>query len=445
MRPPWTRLALAWALLLAALSLPAGTADLPIDAAAPDIAPAAAPSVRTTTLRPRETLESALRRNGVSRRDAAGISAALRREVDLRRLAPGEQIAVERGADGALLGVVHQRSAIERYEVRPEPAAGDGEDSDAEAAWSAHPHRVAVETRVDGVAGRLEDSLFASMERLGERPTLTAKFVALFEWDFDFAADALPGDDFRMIVEKRFAGGALVGYGEILVAEYRSADRAALSAVRFPDPDGAPHYYDVQGQATRKTFLRAPLEFTRITSGYSHARRHPILGGTRPHLAVDYGAPTGTPVRAVADGVVTASGPQGGYGISVTVRHARGYETMYNHLSKALARRGDRVRQRDVIGRVGATGLATGPHLDYRVRRNGRSVDPLREAFFPGDPVTPARMGAFRRHVQAIRDQLALAPAESAAGAGAVDAAQQDGGRDSPESSALEESGEARR
>ena len=350
----------------------------------------------------------ALRRSGVSRHDAIDISAALRREVDLRRLAPGERLAVERGPDGALLGVVHERSSLERYEVRPEGAAKpDGEAEDPAApAWVAHAHRVAIETRVEAVIGRLEDSLFASMERLGEMPLLTAKFVALFEWDFDFAADSLPGDEFKILVEKRIAEGDLVGYGDIVAAEYRSADRPALSAVRFPDADGLPRHYDYQGRATRKMFLRAPLEFTRVTSGYSHARRHPILGGLRPHLAIDYGAPTGTPVRAVADGVVVASGRAGGYGLSVTVRHDRGYETMYNHLSKTLARRGTRVRQRDVIGLVGATGLATGPHLDYRLRRNGRPLDPLSEKFIAGEPVPRARQRAFQAQVQLVKDQF---------------------------------------
>jgi murein DD-endopeptidase MepM/ murein hydrolase activator NlpD len=154
-------------------------------------------------------------------------------------------------------------------------------------------------------------------------------------------------------------------------------------------------------------FLRAPLEFTRVTSGYSHARRHPILGGLRPHLAVDYGAPTGTPVRAVADGTVSASGRAGGYGLSVTIRHARGYESMYNHLSKIRAHTGQRVRQRDVIGHVGATGLATGPHLDYRLRKDGRFVDPLAEKFVPGEPVPRDRLRAFRAHVRAMKTQLA--------------------------------------
>jgi murein DD-endopeptidase MepM/ murein hydrolase activator NlpD len=153
-------------------------------------------------------------------------------------------------------------------------------------------------------------------------------------------------------------------------------------------------------------FLRAPLDFTRVTSGFSHARRHPLLGGLRPHLAVDYGAPVGTPVRAVADGVVTQAGRDGGFGLTITLRHARGYETMYNHLSKMDVRRGQRVRQRQIIGRVGTTGLSTGPHLDYRVRKAGVFVNPLGEKFIPGSPVPAHRRGAFSAQVKSLLERL---------------------------------------
>ena len=268
------------------------------------------------------------------------------------------------------------------------------------------------------VAGRLEDSLFASIERLGESAFLTAAFVRLFEWDVDFAADSLPGDRFRLLVEKRYAAGELIGYGDILVAQYETAGRPVMTGVAFGGDDGQRQHFDADGRSVKKMFLRAPLDFTRVTSGFSHARRHPILGGLRPHLAIDYGAPTGTPVRAVADGTVAAAGWSGGNGISVTLRHARGYETMYNHLSAAVVRPGQRVRQRDVIGRVGATGLATGPHLDYRVSRNGQFVNPLGEKFIPGAPVPPERRRVFRAHLAGLLERLdreaPLAPREPA-------------------------------
>ncbi len=192
----------------------------------------------------------------------------------------------------------------------------------------------------------------------------------------------------------------------MLIAQYQSAGRPALTGVSYRDEAGRLAYYDASGRSVKKMFLRAPLDFTRITSGFSHARRHPILGGLRPHLAIDYGAPAGTPVRAVADGVVEAAGWAGGYGLSVTVKHPRGYASMYNHLSRLDVREGAPVRQRQVIGRVGSTGLSTGPHLDYRVMKNGRPVDPLGEKFIPGAPIPPDRRAQFEAHVQRLIERL---------------------------------------
>ncbi len=372
------------------------TIDLgpPPPVAAPPVPPA--PETIETALARRETLEAALMRGGVERSEAREMVAALRAAVDMRRLRPGERLLVTRAADGAIEAVTYVRSPLERHDLRRADGGG----------WAVETVRTPVETRVVAVAGRLEDSLFASMERLGESAVLTAAFVRLFEWDVDFAADSLPGDAFRLLVEKRFANGEPIGYGDILVAQYQTAGRPVLTGVAFGDEDGERRLFDGDGRSVKKMFLRAPLDFTRITSGFSHARVHPILGGTRPHLAVDYGAPTGTPVRAVADGTVSAAGWSGGNGISVTLRHARGYQTMYNHLSATLVRPGQRVRQHEVIGRVGATGLATGPHLDYRVSRNGQFVNPLGEKFIPGAPVPPEQRRAFRAHLASLLERL---------------------------------------
>jgi murein DD-endopeptidase MepM/ murein hydrolase activator NlpD len=367
----------------------------PLTIAAPESAAAPPVARAETMLRRRETLEAALVRSGLDRPDAVQIITRLRPAVDMRRLAPGERLLVARDGADVVQEVTYWRSPIERFELSRE-----GDD------WRLEAVRVPVETRIVAVSGRLEDSLFASMERLGEGPALTAAFVGLFEWDFDFAADALPGDRFRLLVEKRYGDGAFLGYGDILIAQYRSAERAPLTTVGFTDGQGRAVFYDAAGRSVRKMFLRAPLDFTRITSGFSHARLHPILGGVRPHLAIDYGAPVGTPVRAVADGVVMAAGWNGGYGVSVTLRHARGYQTMYNHLSIASVRAGQRVRQRAVIGRVGATGLATGPHLDYRVKKSGQFVNPLGEKFIPGDPVSARRRPAFDRHLETLLERL---------------------------------------
>jgi murein DD-endopeptidase MepM/ murein hydrolase activator NlpD len=383
---------------LVALLLIAGVAMLPTPGTDPPTVPPPAPeppAPMETVLKRGETLEAALVRSGVDRGDAAGMVAALRGSVDMRRLKPGERVTVARETEGGPVEVTWWRSASERYELRLEDRR-----------WTARVVRIPVDTRVVALAGQLQDSLFASMERLGESAALTAKLVTLFEWDFDFAADSLPGDRFRLLVEKRYARDTFVGYGSILIAQYGSVGRAALTSVAFEDTEGQISYYDRSGRSVKKMFLRAPLDFTRITSGFSHARHHPILGGLHPHLAVDYGAPVGTPVRAVADGAVEAAGWNGGYGLSITVRHARGYSTMYNHLSRLEVRRGERVRQREVIGRVGSTGLSTGPHLDYRVSKNGTFVNPLNEKFIPGAPVPAHRHELFQARVVSLLERL---------------------------------------
>src|SRR3984893_14764183 len=361
---------------------------------APTAAPEAAPPVEIT-LKRGETLETALRRAGLERAEAAAIVAGLRGQVNMRRLAPGERLSVKPAAPDGAPEITWTRSPAERYEIR----STDG-------GWTVAAVRPDVETRVAAIAGEVRDSLFASVERLGETAGLTARLVSLFEWDFDFAADSLPGDRFRFLVEKRYVGDELLGYGDILVAQYASAGRPVLTSVAFEEAGGRADYFDASGRSGKKVFLRAPLDFTRVTSGFSHARHHPILGGLRPHLAVDYGAPVGTPVRAVADGVVTMAGWDGGFGLSLSLRHARGYETMYNHLSRLDVKRGERVRQRQIIGRVGTTGLSTGPHLDYRLRKAGVFVNPLGEKFIPGSPVPAHRRGAFTVHVKALLERL---------------------------------------
>jgi murein DD-endopeptidase MepM/ murein hydrolase activator NlpD len=373
---------------------PAPPAITEAPAPAPAAAPEAAPPVEIT-LKRGETLETALRRGGLERAEAAAIVAGLRGQVNLRRLAPGERLSVKPAAPDGAPEITWTRSPAERYEIR----STDGR-------WTVAAVRPDVETRVAAIAGEVRDSLFASVERLGETAGLTARLVSLFEWDFDFAADSLPGDRFRFLVEKRYVGDELLGYGDILVAQYASAGRPMLTSVAFEDAGGRADYFDASGRSVKKMFLRAPLDFTRVTSGFSHARHHPILGGLRPHLAVDYGAPVGTPVRAVADGVVTMAGWDGGFGLSLSLRHARGYETMYNHLSRLDVKRGERVRQRQIIGRVGTTGLSTGPHLDYRVRKAGVFVNPLGEKFIPGAPVPAHRRGAFTVRVKALLERL---------------------------------------
>jgi murein DD-endopeptidase MepM/ murein hydrolase activator NlpD len=358
------------------------------EAPAPPAPAAPAPTTRVTAVDVRrgDTLVRALQRQGVEREASAGMAAALAANgANLKKLSPRHTLEVTWSLDGRPISLRYEPSPWLGYAV----VAIDG-------GWDVQRAEIRPDVRVDVVAGEVMRSLFEAVEQAGGAAQLAIDLASVFESDFDFTADTRAGDRFRLLVEKRFANDTFVDYGRILVAQYLS-DGRMLTGVGVERANDRHVFYDPDGRSLRKSFLKSPLEFTRITSGFTWARPHPILGGVRPHLAIDYGAPTGTPVRAVADGRVGAAGWAGGNGISVTLKHRSGYETMYNHLSRLGSgiRPGARVTQRQVIGYVGATGLATGPHLDYRVSKNGRFVNPLGEKFIPGEPIPAAERGAF--------------------------------------------------
>jgi murein DD-endopeptidase MepM/ murein hydrolase activator NlpD len=345
-----------------------------------------------------DTLVSALKRAGLKSQAANDIATALRKAgADLKRLKPGDAVEVTWTAAGDPTGVTWQAS----------PWLGFAAVTDDDG-WKATRFETTPDVRVEAVQGRVRRSLWEAVDEIGESPPLVLALVAIFESEFDFTADTRQGDRFRLLVEKRYAGDTFVNYGRVLGAQYASGKRVLTGLGFAAGPRERFAYYDLGGRSLKKSFLKSPLEFTRITSGFTYARPHPILGGIRPHLAVDYAAPPGTPVRAVADATVVSAGWDGGNGISIRLRHRSGYETMYNHLSRIAAgvRPGARVAQRQVIGYVGATGLATGPHLDYRVARNGIFVNPLSEKFIPGEPISAADRSRFQREAQELVERL---------------------------------------
>ncbi|HEV8473369.1 MAG TPA: peptidoglycan DD-metalloendopeptidase family protein [Methylomirabilota bacterium] len=364
--------------------------------AAPEPAPAR--TSRPVTVRRGDTLVSALARQGIGRRVSNDIATALASNgADLRKLNARDALEVTWTLEGEPIALNWE----------PSPWLGFAVIANA-GTWEVRRSETRPDVRAEVVSGEVASSLFEAVEAKGESAQLVLEMVEIFSSDFDFTADTRRGDRFRLLVEKRYAGDAFVDYGRILAAQYVS-DGGVLTGIGFEaGPDGRHAYYDTGGRSLKKSFLKSPLEFTRITSGFTYARPHPILGGTRPHLAIDYGAPVGTPVRAVADGAVIAAGWNGGNGISITLRHRSGYQTMYNHLSRLGAgiRSGARVSQRQVIGYVGSTGLSTGPHLDYRVAHNGRFVNPLGEKFIPGEPIAGAERARFQQHSRALVRQL---------------------------------------
>lgn len=260
------------------------------------------------------------------------------------------------------------------------------------------------ETEVVAIRGQIDTarpSLIAAMDAAGENVQLAMALADVFGGQIDFHTDLQPGDRFDVLFEKSTRAGQFAGYGSILGATFVAEGRE-YQAFRWVDPiTGKAGYYDAEGRSLTRFFLVSPLKFEpRITSRFSRSRLHPVYQSHRPHLGVDYGAPHGSAVVAVAGGTVVSAGWAGGGGNQVRLRHANGFETFYLHLSSFAKgiRAGARVDQKQVIGRVGATGTATGPHLDFRLRKNGAFVDPVRERRRqpPGLPIPAAQMVTFR-------------------------------------------------
>ena len=326
---------------------------------------------------------------------------------DLARISVGHPFSLVVGHDGFLSNFSY---AID--ELRTLRVSRKGQDLQAEVLTRSYDQRTEV------VQGTISSSLFGAVNDAGEEDQLALDLAGIFAWDVDFHTELQKGDSFKVAVEKMYLDGRLSRYGRILSAEFVRGDRT-LRAVRF-EAERGPGYYTPDGRPLRKAFLRAPLKFSRISSGFTHSRFHPILKNFRPHLGVDYAAPVGTPVMASADGVVVLAGWSGGYGKTVKIRHPNGFQTLYGHLSRINVRVGQRVTQEMFIGAVGMTGLATGPHLDYRMIQNGVYLNPLKIQSPPAEPVPHAERAAF----EAAREQeLALldrAPASAARTASAA-------------------------
>ena len=265
-------------------------------------------------------------------------------------------------------------------------------------AWTAREFTSERFERRDIVQGVVNTSLYDSLIAAGERPDLAALIARALEYDIDFHRDTRRGDTVSAVVDKLYGsedgGGQWKDYGDLHAVRYVNAGEP-IFAFRFELPGGESGYYDFEGHSIRRTFLMSPVEYTRISGVFTSRRLHPVHRVYRPHYGVDYAAPHGTPVMATADGVVADAGTRGPNGKMVTLRHAGGYVTKYLHLSRIAARPGHRVSQREVIGYVGSTGVSTGPHLDYRLSRHGRPLNPRTHILPPGPPIPAEHEPAF--------------------------------------------------
>jgi len=350
-----------------------------------------------------DTLDSVLQDGGLNRVESAALIRDVSRSFDLRRLQPGNFVRFHYQPDGG----------VDSVEIK---IIGWGE-LDAvrnENGFIVVPQQATMREISSSISANIDSSLYDSLMSAGEGAQLAQQIADIFQWDIDFFA-LQRGDSFSLVVRKRFSGSDPIGYGPVLAARFTHSGQT-FEAFRQEMPDGRAGYYSRNGTPLRKQFLRAPLKFTRITSKFSKSRWHPILHCFRPHHGVDYGAPVGTPVMTTADGVVTEVGKKSGEGNYVRIHHTMRIDTYYLHLSRFAQgiKRGARVTQGQVIGYVGATGLATGPHLDYRVSDHGTWLDPLKLKSITPDPLPVALAQQFRRNVSGLAPKLTVATTQVA-------------------------------
>lgn len=312
---------------------------------------------------------------------------------DVRRIRAGQPYTIDRMLDGRVRRFEYEIDADRRLTATRGSLEGAPR---FHTAIERIPKESSV-VMVEGAIDRDTNSLSAALDQAGERIDLALGLADVFSGELDFNSDLQPGDHFRLLVERHSREGKLAGYGPILAADFVN-DGRQLRAIRFTPEGGPAAYYDDQGRSLKRFFLKSPLKFEpRVTSRFSSSRQHPVLGYARAHNGVDYHAGTGAPVVSVAPGVVTFAGWTNGGGRTVKVRHPNGYETEYLHLSALKTRQGARIGQGELVGLVGQTGLATGPHLHYGLKKAGRYVNPILEHrnMPPGDPVPATLLNVF--------------------------------------------------
>jgi murein DD-endopeptidase MepM/ murein hydrolase activator NlpD len=365
----------------AACSVPTSTAPL---------LPATPPGQSTIdyTVRRGDTFAGIFVNHGLSA-GSAGPVFRLMRGLGLASLLPGDSVVMTVSEGGGLTRVSLLSRMQAWYHMTVDGAAVTGEK-----------HVVPVASHLRLARGEVSTSLAEALYSMGVGDAIVAQFTDIFAWDINFFLDPRAGDTFEILFTEKFAEGHPAGYGSILAATYVNAGRR-FCALAVSGDSARVCYYDEAGRSVQKEFLKAPLHFSRISSRFTYRRRHPVLGIVRPHLGIDYAAPAGTPICAAADGIVVFAGVKGDYGRAVQIRHGGSYETYYGHLGSIGSgiRAGARVTQGQHIGTVGSTGLSTGPHLDYRISRNGSFVNPLALSMPSKEGITAARMEEF----QAIR------------------------------------------
>ena len=318
---------------------------------------------------------------------------------NLKSIYPGQTFNVLISAKRGLEKIVYRIDELSTLEVNRR-----GDDFEISTV-----HRT-PERRINNASGSISSSLFEDGQKAGMSDKLIMELANIFGWDIDFALDIRAGDRFTVLYEELFLDGKSVGNGDIIAAEFINRGKA-YQAFRYTDKGGKTDYYALSGKSMRKTFLRTPVEFSRISSRFSLGRKHPILNRIRAHKGVDYAASTGTPIKATGNGKIVFRGTKGGYGNAIIIQHGTKYSTLYGHMSKFRSglKTGSHVQQGQIIGYVGMTGLATGPHLHYEFRVDGVHRDPLKVELPGAEPLDKKYMADFRNKAQSLIAQLDVA------------------------------------
>jgi murein DD-endopeptidase MepM/ murein hydrolase activator NlpD len=353
---------------------------------------------RETVIQSGDTVASALGRLKIDDLDIQRLLATDAVRELAASIHSGKRIQATTTPDGQLLSIRFERHDGPTLTVRRQGDSYIAQDSSDQ-----------IETRVVMRSGHIVSSLYGATDSAGIPDAIADKMAETFSTSLDFREDLRLGDTFSVIYTVNYRNGEPVSTGELLAAEFVNAGKVHR-AVLYRDPAGHESYYTPEGESLKKGFLRSPLEFTRVTSNFSSSRMHPVLGYARAHTGVDFGAPTGTRVKATGDATVEFAGRRGGYGNLVILRHQNGYETYYGHLSAFAPgiRPGRAVSQGEVIAYVGATGIATGPHLHYEVRIAGTPYNPLSVKLPGSPPLAAAQRARFLQQTASWSDKLGL-------------------------------------
>jgi murein DD-endopeptidase MepM/ murein hydrolase activator NlpD len=354
--------------------------------------------VKNRLLEKHQTVAKVLDKAGVDDATIVEVQGALMAaEFNFKKVRQGDQIRLV-FRHGVLDLMDYRRNLLTEWQVRREAERYVGRKRESER-----------ERRVEVVELTVESSVWDAAIAAGEKPDVAITLSDVFAWDIDFYRDVQRGDRMRAVIEKVVSKGRLVDYGNVLAATYVGASVGTKKMYRYTLPDGTDSYFNDDGTSARKTFLKSPLKFAPITSGFG-GRFHPIINQFGQHNGVDYGTPQGTPVWAVSDGLVTKAGWDTGGGNMVCVKHVMSFETCYLHLSKINVHVGERVAQKDVVGASGNTGLSTGPHLHFGMKRGGGWVNPLSQNFPKADPLPPTLLADFHEKTADLRSQLEAQP-----------------------------------